>query len=924
MNKSALLQTFENFLEKVEPAWQKFNDIADEYLIPVQKETEKALNRFDEEVRMRALQNALEDQDSISAELAINFEGIEKKLIPVARILTETLMDGAEATVPDIFAVSRGAENVTPAIEKHGSKSDPNYGRYHPGSANLEFQGVGPEGLSLEERISAARTLTAQIFQEWGDNERSTLAQTAAGNMFAEGRRGILVQDQGELVGVVVQSFDDFNQESIIDYLATKRPGYGERTMKGIAENTPDVGITLNALPGAVGFYEQLDMEATIIRSAGGGATFHWPASEVAKFAGIAKRRKTLSELEPKDGIFVIPDKKSRLKKANDLLEGVSIAGSIGISFDQAEKWAAENAGIMITQVTDQTKLGVRDIIARSIADGIPPRASAREIRQIVGLTQRQANSVINFKRDLEDQMARGKSPFKTVPLTQPRIDRMTDKFSKKQLRFRSEMIARTETIRSSNMGQQAIWEQAAERGLIDENVAVRRWVVTEDDRLCDFCRPMDGQTVPLRGQFQSGIVELKAGGLRSFDPTLTPPLHPQCLVSPRTPIFTSKGWKQVNQVEVGDLVLTHKNRFRKVTTLIQTPRQTPTIVKIRTYGEKTLTVTDNHPILVDGKWIEAKDVKPGQKVKYMANDEEYSFVEVEITKVEKRKAKKPIKLFNFSVEEDESYVAKGFIVHNCRCAMVLDIFPSDRIPGVDKPIPLPVLPTKFSDFENVRENLRSGENLSRIADFNGEEWFLKRLDNTEAINELIASNVGEYLGVEVPEIISFKHRGDWWVGTKSLNEKFPGARTARAFFLDEFEETNFKGFKAELSEVLAFQRMQIFDALIGNLDRHAGNYFIVGSEGNVEGIENILAIDHGLADFGFDDVIDFQVKQISKISPIVRAQTVTLLRNLTKELASQWVSDIPKGLLSQAVGVNAFVVDDFVSRAKILAGLLS
>ena len=41
-------------------------------------------------------------------------------------------------------------------------------------------------------------------------------------------------------------------------------------------------------------------------------------------------------------------------------------------------------------------------------------------------------------------------------------------------------------------------------------------------------------------------------------------------------------------------------------------------------------------------------------------------FMNVEVKEVQIRKPKKLQSLYNLSVEEDESYIAKGFVVHNC------------------------------------------------------------------------------------------------------------------------------------------------------------------------------------------------------------------------------------------------------------------
>ena len=45
-----------------------------------------------------------------------------------------------------------------------------------------------------------------------------------------------------------------------------------------------------------------------------------------------------------------------------------------------------------------------------------------------------------------------------------------------------------------------------------------------------------------------------------------------------------------------------------------------------------------------------------------------YKFLKLKVVKITKRILKKPVKLFNFAVKDDESYIVNGFVVHNCRC----------------------------------------------------------------------------------------------------------------------------------------------------------------------------------------------------------------------------------------------------------------
>lgn len=81
----------------------------------------------------------------------------------------------------------------------------------------------------------------------------------------------------------------------------------------------------------------------------------------------------------------------------------------------------------------------------------------------------------------------------------------------------RAEVIARTETMRASNEGQQEAWDQATESGLLtgDEK---QEWIVTPDDRLCPICEPMDGVQVGLDELFDV-----------DGDQVDGPPAHPNC-----------------------------------------------------------------------------------------------------------------------------------------------------------------------------------------------------------------------------------------------------------------------------------------------------------------------------------------------------------------------------------------------------------
>lgn len=77
---------------------------------------------------------------------------------------------------------------------------------------------------------------------------------------------------------------------------------------------------------------------------------------------------------------------------------------------------------------------------------------------------------------------------------------------------YEAKRIARTETMRAFNFGR--------EKGYLRSGmIKAKQWLVAWDDRLCEQCRPMANQLVPLGKEFIS-----ESGGM-----VQNPPLHPNC-----------------------------------------------------------------------------------------------------------------------------------------------------------------------------------------------------------------------------------------------------------------------------------------------------------------------------------------------------------------------------------------------------------
>lgn len=186
------------------------------------------------------------------------------------------------------------------------------------------------------------------------------------------------------------------------------------------------------------------------------------------------------------------------------------------------------------------------------------------------------------------------------------------------------------------------------------------------------------------------------------------------------TYITTHEGLKFIEDIKVGDMVLTHKNRFRKVLNTSITP--TKGIYKLKVQGSPITYVTEEHPYYVrekiktwnnnkrkyeysfsEPKWKKVRDLSQNDFIGFALNKKNDNVNSKTLTHEEawligryvadgyQKEIRpqsrsviidnilwQPFKnkeylidfedvVFNFEVEEDNSYVANNCIVHNCQ-----------------------------------------------------------------------------------------------------------------------------------------------------------------------------------------------------------------------------------------------------------------
>lgn len=165
------------------------------------------------------------------------------------------------------------------------------------------------------------------------------------------------------------------------------------------------------------------------------------------------------------------------------------------------------------------------------------------------------------------------------------------------------------------------------------------------DDRTCAYCEALDGL-----------VIKVNDGDYYNY----MPPQHIFCRCLDDTHTIKTKGGdKNIKDIKAGDYVLTHKNRYKKV--MQTSKRKANTLFEIETESGHKLRCTPEHPILTKTRgWVEAKD---------LTCDDELFSLERDGTFDKARYIKQvPFDgyVYNFAVENDESYIANDIIVHNC------------------------------------------------------------------------------------------------------------------------------------------------------------------------------------------------------------------------------------------------------------------
>lgn len=178
-------------------------------------------------------------------------------------------------------------------------------------------------------------------------------------------------------------------------------------------------------------------------------------------------------------------------------------AGTVRFTFrpgaPRAEQAMRNGSLRLVREITEDQREIVRNALQDSLRRGENPRKAARVFRDSIGLTQRQERAVQNFRRALEEGRSAAlsrelrdrrfdatvrRAVAGEIDLTDDQIDRMTERYRARMLKHRSEVIARTESLRALSEGKDAARQQMIDEGLVREDQIRRFWRTSGDERV--------------------------------------------------------------------------------------------------------------------------------------------------------------------------------------------------------------------------------------------------------------------------------------------------------------------------------------------------------------------------------------------------------------------------------------------------------
>jgi hypothetical protein len=199
-----------------------------------------------------------------------------------------------------------------------------------------------------------------------------------------------------------------------------------------------------------------------------------------------------------------------------DFLQGAGVGRIVFDAVNPLAVSAMQAARLeMVREFSEEQLRATRLALVAGVTGGTGPREIARQFRESIGLTQRQTQAVFNYRRSLlaigtDEQSAadvlsrelrdrRGDSQIRRAlresrPLPAAKVDWLVERYRARYVKFRAEVIGRTEALRAVHQGNEEAYRQAIASGKINADRIRRKWRTRLDGRERDTHLLLNGQ----------------------------------------------------------------------------------------------------------------------------------------------------------------------------------------------------------------------------------------------------------------------------------------------------------------------------------------------------------------------------------------------------------------------------------------------
>jgi hypothetical protein len=196
-----------------------------------------------------------------------------------------------------------------------------------------------------------------------------------------------------------------------------------------------------------------------------------------------------------------------------------------------AERWIRNHSSTLVREVTADQQETIRQHLQAGLAAGQNPRTVALALvgtinpqtgkREggVLGLT----STMEQWVRNYEDELKSGDRAFLNramrdkrfdgtvlkaiksgVPLSPQQIAKMVAAYRARSLKYRADMLARTEAIAALSQSQVEATQQGIDRGQVRPQYVTKTWHSAGDDRVRHTHQHLDGVRVPFSTKFRA------------------------------------------------------------------------------------------------------------------------------------------------------------------------------------------------------------------------------------------------------------------------------------------------------------------------------------------------------------------------------------------------------------------------------------